>query len=181
MANGLSASSNGGGLFSQGKVIDYFYNLTSIGVPVITLGSVPLLLLPRRAKYAAPHALTLGAPAKPTTPDPSVCAVIDALKHVPNTKAPCKLVDLSNAPTGPRSASVYVGQDTPRLGLDSAPNSDLFCSVNFDVASKPSPGEKYALMGYTLSYPSPDSCESLTFHMCALAWVAHDVCGRKMR
>ena len=169
-SNGISSSSNGGGLFTRGRAAGYFYDLASKTNVVPVVGRLPILQPNTVGATKTNEDLALHVTKTPEKPDTPTCSVISALGFV---KGPCKLVDVQPGTSG--TVSVYQGPEVPngvvnQFGAGSS--TDLLCDLEYSV-SKESAGsggvaEKYALVAWTMSYADATSCEGITFNICML-------------
>lgn len=153
VANGASAGSRGGGIFSQGQALSYFWDtLPPATAPThgITTATVPLLPLPPWVQRDA----TLDTPPAAATPQPGVaqCTYIDAFSSL---KTACVMFQPD------RSNPVTVAQT---LELASGLRCELVASIRSDAADGPL--DKWALLVATIPLPPATECDGLQFSVC---------------
>ena len=156
VANGASAGSRGGGIFSQGQALSYFWDtLPPAAAPThgITTATVPLLPRPswiqRDATLVPPHP----APGAATPRlGATQCTYINAFSSL---KTACVMFQPD------RSNSVTVAQT---LELASGLRCELVASIRSDAADGPL--DKWALLVATIPLPPETECGGLQFSIC---------------
>ena len=169
-SNGVSTKSNGGGLFTRGRAVGYFYDLESKINVVPVVGRLPVIQPNTVGATKMNEELASQVTKKPEKPDTPTCSVISALSFA---KGPCKLIDVQPGTSG--TASVYQGPEVPNGASNkfgAGQSTDLLCDLEYSVSkdsiASGGEAEKYALVAWTLSYADTTSCEGITFNVCAL-------------
>ena len=167
-SNGVSRTSNGGGLFTRGRAVGHFYDVKSKTNVVPVVGRLPVIEPNTVGASQMNEDLALHVTKKPEKPDTPTCSVISALNFV---KGPCTLVDVQPGTTG--TASVYQGPEVPNGASNTfgaGQSTDLLCDLEYSVAKESVDGvaETYALVAWTMSYADTTSCEGITFNICML-------------
>ena len=153
VANGASAGSRGGGIFSQGQALSYFWDtLPPATAPThgITTATVPLLPRPSWVQRDA----TLAMPPTAAIPQSGAaqCTYIDAFSSL---KTACVMFQPD------RSNPVTVAQ---ALELASGLRCELVASIRSDAADEPL--DKWALLVATIPLPPETECDGLHFSIC---------------
>ena len=153
VANGASAGSRGGGIFSQGQALSYFWDtLPPATAPThgITTAMVPLLPRPPWVQ----RDVTLVTPPAAATRHPGVaqCTYINAFSSM---KTACVMFQPE------RSNPVTVAQT---LELASGLRCELVASIQSDAVDGPL--DKWALLVATIPLPPETECDGLQFSVC---------------